>query len=129
MSELNEIIVDENKEIQPTAIQSSIDKITMELMMNRTHYKKYLLKKDPIKYKENQEYILKIQKYENKFANSISNINNQSNSSHNNNNNNNNCNTIRASKVMSAEQKEHKNRQSRRDVVKMLCKYNFLSLF
>ena len=69
MSELNEIIVDENKEIQPTAIQSSIDKITMELMMNRTHYKKYLLKQDPIKYKENQEYILKIQKYENKFAN------------------------------------------------------------
>ena len=71
MAELDEIIVDEIKEIQPTAIQSSIDKITMELMMNRTHYKKYLLKQDPIKYKENQEYIVKIQKYENKFANLI----------------------------------------------------------
>ena len=46
-----------------TSKQSSIDRITMELMMNRSHYKKYLAKQDPHKYQENQEYIAKIKKY------------------------------------------------------------------
>jgi hypothetical protein len=43
--------------------QPAIDKITMELMMNRSHYKKYLLKQDPNKYQEKQEYIQKIKRY------------------------------------------------------------------
>ena len=46
-----------------TSKQSSIDRITMELMMNRSHYKKYLAKQDPHKYQETQEYIAKIKKY------------------------------------------------------------------
>jgi hypothetical protein len=44
-------------------VQSSIDKLTMELMMNKSHYKKYLLKQDPKKYQEIQEHIDKIHKY------------------------------------------------------------------
>ena len=51
--------------------QSSIDKLTMELMMNRSHYKKYLLKQDPNKYQEKQEYIQKIKKYKLKILTMI----------------------------------------------------------
>ena len=43
--------------------QSSIDKLTMELMMNKSHYKKYLQNRDPQKYQEVQEHISKIRKY------------------------------------------------------------------
>lgn len=53
----------------PISKQPSIDQITMELMMNRSHYKKYLAKQDPNKYQENQEYINKIKKYKLKITN------------------------------------------------------------
>jgi hypothetical protein len=43
--------------------RSDIDLLTMELMMNKTHYNKYLAKKDPERYKRVQEEIRKIQKY------------------------------------------------------------------
>ena len=56
---------------QPPSQQPSIDKITMELMMNRSHYKKYLLKQDPNKYQEKQEYIQKIKKYKLKILTMI----------------------------------------------------------
>ena len=56
---------------QPPSQQPSIDKITMELMMNRSHYKKYLLKQDPAKYQEKQEYIQKIKKYKLKILTMI----------------------------------------------------------
>jgi hypothetical protein len=47
--------------------QSSIDKLTMELMMNKSHYKKYLLNRDPQKYQEVQEHTNKIRKYSNQL--------------------------------------------------------------
>ena len=53
----------ENATVQFSPAQPSIDKITMELMMNRSHYKKYLLKQDPQKFQEVQEYTDKIHKY------------------------------------------------------------------
>lgn len=40
----------------------SIDKLTIELMMNRRQYKKYLANTDPEKYSENQEFIKKIKR-------------------------------------------------------------------
>ena len=41
----------------------TIDKLTLELMMNKTHYQKYLSKTDPVRYQENQEHVRKIRKY------------------------------------------------------------------
>jgi len=41
----------------------TVDKLTLELMMNKTHYQKYLSKTDPVRYQENQEHICKIRKY------------------------------------------------------------------
>jgi len=40
-----------------------IDKLTLELLMNKTQYNKYLLIKDPSKYEELQEYLEKVAKY------------------------------------------------------------------
>ncbi len=70
----NTVIVDDvlSEPVNHKSNQSSIDKITMELMMNRSHYKKYLSKQDPAKYKEHQEYIQKIKKYKLKLTNIMS---------------------------------------------------------
>ena len=54
---------------EKSTVQSSIDKLTMEFMMNRVHYKRYLSKQDPQKFQENQEYIQKIKKYKTKIMN------------------------------------------------------------
>jgi len=40
-----------------------IDKLTLELLTNKSQYKKYLSKADPEKYKSNQEHLEKISKY------------------------------------------------------------------
>lgn len=40
----------------------NMDKITMELLSNKSQYKKYLSKEDPAKYREHQEYLQKIKK-------------------------------------------------------------------
>jgi hypothetical protein len=45
-----------------------IDRITMELMMNKTHYSKYLAKTNPDRHKEFQSRIRKIQKYQEKIV-------------------------------------------------------------
>lgn len=47
----------------------SIDKLTMELMMNKAHYKKYLAKTNPEKFIETQEHINKIVKYKHRISN------------------------------------------------------------
>ena len=47
----------------------SIDKLTLELLTNKTHYKRYLEKEEPKKYQEHQEYLEKIQKYKHKILN------------------------------------------------------------
>ena len=39
-----------------------VDKLTMELMMNRSHYKKYLANTNPLRYQETQEKTEKIQR-------------------------------------------------------------------
>jgi hypothetical protein len=40
-----------------------IDKLTLELLINKTHYHKYLSKSDPKKYDEYKEYKAKLRKY------------------------------------------------------------------
>ena len=40
-----------------------VDKITMELLLNKNHYSKYLSKTDPAKYDEYREFKNKLQKY------------------------------------------------------------------
>ena len=44
-----------------------IDKLTLELLTNKSQYKKYLSKADPEKYKSNQEHLEKISKYRGKI--------------------------------------------------------------
>jgi hypothetical protein len=41
----------------------SIDKLTMELLLNKTHYAKYLSKTDPQKHSEYQEFLGKLSTY------------------------------------------------------------------
>jgi hypothetical protein len=43
--------------------QPSIDQLTMELMMNKSHYHKYLSKKNPQKYQEAKETANKVDRY------------------------------------------------------------------
>jgi len=49
--------------VHKTMNRSDIDRLTMELMMNKTHYGKYLAKQDPEKHRKFQENLRKIQKY------------------------------------------------------------------
>ena len=46
----------------------SIDKITLELLMNKTSYNKYLEKTDSSKFKEQQDFHQKIQKYKSRIS-------------------------------------------------------------
>jgi hypothetical protein len=49
--------------ITPREPVSSIDDITLELLINKNRYQRYLSKKDPEKYKEIQEYYAKVKLY------------------------------------------------------------------
>jgi hypothetical protein len=42
---------------------NNIDKLTLELLINKSQYKKYVQKTDPAKYSENQIYLEKIERY------------------------------------------------------------------
>ena len=46
---------------------SSLDKLTLELLINKTQYKKYIQQTDPKKHSEMQLYLGKIKKYQNKI--------------------------------------------------------------
>jgi hypothetical protein len=52
---------------------TSIDKLTLEIMGNKGRYKKYLSKADPKKYQETQEYLAKIKKYGNEMNSILNN--------------------------------------------------------
>jgi len=45
----------------------SIDRLTLELLTNKSQYKKYLSKEDPKKFQENKDYLEKIQKNKSKI--------------------------------------------------------------
>jgi hypothetical protein len=49
-------------------ISNPIDQITLDLLMNRKQYKKYVAKNDPTKHIENEEHLQKIWKYRNRIS-------------------------------------------------------------
>lgn len=51
------------REPTETTKNEYIDKLTLELLINKTHYHKYLSKSDPKKYDEYKEYKAKLRKY------------------------------------------------------------------
>jgi heptaprenylglyceryl phosphate synthase len=54
--------MDESEDPKPSQ-NPSIDKLTMELLLNKTHYAKYLSKTDPQKHSEYQEFLGKLSTY------------------------------------------------------------------
>jgi heptaprenylglyceryl phosphate synthase len=54
--------MDESEDPKPSQ-NPSIDKLTMELLLNKTHYAKYLSKTDPQRHNEYQEFLGKLSTY------------------------------------------------------------------
>ena len=50
------------------SVTDPIDQITLDFLMNRSQYKKYVAKNDPAKHTENQEHLQKIYKYRNRIS-------------------------------------------------------------
>jgi hypothetical protein len=61
-------LLSQDKDVQSSSDNmSSIDKLTLELLINKSQYKKYVQKTDPHKHGETQIYLGKIIKYQNKI--------------------------------------------------------------
>lgn len=56
---------DTKDEVVP--VRSFVDRITLETLMNRTNYGKYLSKIDPKRHAEHQDFLTKLQKYKTKI--------------------------------------------------------------
>jgi hypothetical protein len=56
------------------AITDPINKLTLEFLMNRSKYKKYVEKVDPHKHRENEKHLQKIWKYKNRILNITSDL-------------------------------------------------------
>jgi hypothetical protein len=57
MDQKNDVISSETFDSLPDPTNSFVDKITLELLLNKTHYQKYLCKTDPQLYAEKQEFL------------------------------------------------------------------------
>jgi hypothetical protein len=55
-------------------ISNPIDQITLDFLMNRKQYKKYVAKNDPMKHFENEEHLQKIWKYRNRISEMTDNL-------------------------------------------------------
>ena len=53
---------------------NNIDQLTLELLVNKGQYKKYLAVADPQRFEEQQKHLEKIAKYENKIRSMFSNL-------------------------------------------------------
>jgi hypothetical protein len=49
--------------IERTSKTMDLDKLTLELLMNKTNYKKYVEKTDPKKFDERQQFLARVRKY------------------------------------------------------------------
>lgn len=58
-------VLDSNDPVPP--VQSFVDRITLETLMNRTNYGKYLSKIDPKRHAEHQDFLTKLRKYKTKI--------------------------------------------------------------
>jgi hypothetical protein len=59
--------MDETVPTQPPNTNEYIDKITLELLINKNQYNKYMATADPEKYKKISEFSAKLLKYQNKI--------------------------------------------------------------
>ncbi len=50
-------------EPEPESTWTSTDKLSLELLMNKSHYRKYIEKSDPNNHDEHQEYLYELAKY------------------------------------------------------------------
>lgn len=48
---------------EKTTATMDLDKLTLELLMNKTNYKKYVEKTDPKKFDERQNFLARVRKY------------------------------------------------------------------
>ena len=72
----NDFTNDEN--CMPPSSNTFVDQITMELLLNKTNYQKYLSKSEPQKYAEYQEFLENCKKFRQPISNmTISLLNNQ----------------------------------------------------
>ena len=62
MEETNEFITSETNEFI-TSKTFDLDKLTLELLMNKTTYKRYVEKTDPKKFDERQQFLTRVRKY------------------------------------------------------------------
>jgi hypothetical protein len=60
---------EENSESVKPITNEFIDKVTLELLMNKNHYNRYLSQTDPKKHQEHLNHLEKIRKYRNKIIN------------------------------------------------------------
>lgn len=77
MSDLEESPKPNKLEIEPEPEHepmNNIDKLTLELLINKSQYKKYVQKNDPAKYSENQAHLGKIEKYRYKIEHIFSSL-------------------------------------------------------
>jgi hypothetical protein len=56
-----------SKEVTETTSLSTIDKLTLELLINKTQYNKYIKQTNPNRFAEEQTYLGKIDKYKHKI--------------------------------------------------------------
>jgi hypothetical protein len=61
--EKNETFEQHDESDEPEPKNEYIDKLTLELFMNRNNYNKYLAKTDPKKFDSQREYKMKLKKY------------------------------------------------------------------
>jgi hypothetical protein len=50
-------------------VSNSINKLNLEYLMNRSQYKKYVSKTDPIKHLENEMFLMNVNKYKSRISN------------------------------------------------------------
>ena len=60
---------EENAEPVKPSTNTFVDKVTLELLMNKNHYNRYLSQTDPKKHEEHLEHIKKINKYRDRVLN------------------------------------------------------------
>jgi hypothetical protein len=65
MEQVNEIPVDKNTNDNLDKTNELIDKMTLELLMNKSQYQKYISQTNPKRFQEIQEYTNDIHKYKN----------------------------------------------------------------
>jgi len=70
-------IINECIDTEPESTCTFTDKLSLELLMNKSHYRKYIEKYDPNKHDEYQEYLYELTKYKNDIIEIVSQLTNE----------------------------------------------------